>query len=637
MLNPTSAPKAPASAPLPNGGIATILPPQQQQQQQRLGGAQPVAPQQGAQQPPQAGMGDIAKIQADLRNLSATDPRTMQILTSYANGANPMVPQFLALGEIKRREAMQQQPPQPPQGTVKDKVEQAAGVMALQQAKQQQAMQAMANQAMQAPSPVPQGIPQSTMGMAGGGVTALPVRDEMFNYAGGGIVAFANPENDQVVKEKDTEEKLPSGGIKYDTERRLPTRHGKDAAGDEFMRSLANMAGSATESVGDFLKRLVNPNAEIAAKLGIPEQKPSAAPEVNIDSLMTPVSNTNLSTQPPKEKLPEGAKTPAKQLQQPGTVKTTTTPPVPAGNTVNPSKQPVSGMDQASRYLLSQLTSDELPAYKSRDALLAEAAKTRPEISANPEEGMRKLMALLGQTQEQTRARAEQGESRQSLADLSVALNQAANATRGKKGSGFADALGGFGAGYAPAVAAANQRQASRDALMLEQQTTQAKMQYELQEKERARAVGDVDKEMVHAQNYAALKDKLADNSRDAAKSYLSDERARSEGVLNRANQLEQARISAGGRSGGPEGLRLKYLDQQQDSLVAELAKISPLMKEQRAPLEAKLAIIRKELAKLTGIDTIGGNVPPPNPQGGASGGNTALYNQADAILNGKK
>jgi len=566
MLNPTSAPKAPASAPLPNGGIATILPPQQQQQQQGLGGAQPVAPQQGAQQPPQAGMGDIAKIQADLRNLSATDPRTMQILTSYANGANPMVPQFLALGEIKRREAMQQQPPQPPQGTVKDKVEQAAGVMALQQAKQQQAMQAMASQAMQAPGPVPQGIPQSTMGMAGGGVVALPVRNEMFNYAGGGIVAFANPENDQVVKEK-----LPEGA-----------------------KTPAQIA------------------AETNARKDLTREEK--------DNIINSYTNGY------------------KQFEQPGTNRTTTTPLAPSNNIVNPSKQPVSGMDQASRYLLSQLTSDELPAYKSRDVLLAEAAKTRPEVLANPEEGMRKLMALLGKTQEETRARAEQGESRQSLADLSVALNQAANATRGRKGSGIAEALGGFGAGYAPAVSAANQRQASRDALMLEQQTTQAKMQYELQEKERARAVGDVDKEMVHAQNYAALKEKYVDNKRDAAKSYLSDERTRAENELNRKNQLAVAGIQASRAGNGPEALKLKYLDQQQDSLVAELNKIPSFQKEQRAPLEAKLAIVRKELAKLTGIDTMMPNAPPAGgPSGASAGGNNPLYSQADAILNRKK
>jgi hypothetical protein len=476
-----------------NAGIVAVLPQQQMGQNQ-----------QAPQQAPQAGMGDIAKVQEELRGLPANDPRTMQILTSYANGANPMVPQFLALGEIKRRQAMQQQPPQPPQGTVKDKVEQAAGVMALQQAKQQQAMQAMASQAMQAPGPVPQGIPQSTVNMADGGVVALPVRDEMFNYAGGGIVAFA-------------------GGDK------------KQVTGD-------------------------------------------------------------------------------------------------------PSKQPESGMEQASQYLLSQIKADELPAYKSRDALLAEAAKTRPEILANPEEGMRKLLAQLGKTQEETRARAEQGESRQSLADLSVALNQAANATRGRKGSGLPEALGGFGAGYAPAVSAANQRQASRDALMLEQQTTQAKMQYELQEKERARAVGDVDKEMVHAQNYAALKDKYVDNKRDAAKSYLSDERTRAENELNRKNQLAVAGIQASRAGGGTEGLRLKYLDQQQDSLVAELNKISPFLKEQRAPLEAKLAIVRKELAKLTGIDTIGGNAPPAGgPSGASAGGNNPLYSQADAILNRKK
>jgi hypothetical protein len=48
--------------------------------------------------------------------------------------------------------------------------------------------------------------------MADGGLATLPVDPDMFNYAPGGIVAFANPENDQVVPAAVSDEAVASGG-----------------------------------------------------------------------------------------------------------------------------------------------------------------------------------------------------------------------------------------------------------------------------------------------------------------------------------------------------------------------------------------------------------------------------------------
>jgi hypothetical protein len=120
----------------------------------------------------------------------------MQVVQQYANGMNPEVPPYLALGELQRRELSQKQmataqgAQQGPQPSVKEQVEQKAGLMALQQMQQQQMAQQQAQP--RGPMPVPAGVPQpqqqpeATM-MARGGLAAVPVQ---FDFAGGGIVAF---------------------------------------------------------------------------------------------------------------------------------------------------------------------------------------------------------------------------------------------------------------------------------------------------------------------------------------------------------------------------------------------------------------------------------------------------------------
>ena len=127
-----------------------------------------------------------------------------QVIMSYANGMNPEVPPYLALGELNRRKQMEQKAAQPPQGTVKENIEQQMGVMNLQAAKQKQMAQQMAQQGAQAEMPVPPGIsqPQVQPQMEDSGVAGLPMPE--MNFGSGGIVAFANdnPE-DQLVRDEE--------------------------------------------------------------------------------------------------------------------------------------------------------------------------------------------------------------------------------------------------------------------------------------------------------------------------------------------------------------------------------------------------------------------------------------------------
>lgn len=124
-----------------------------------------------------------------------------QVVRQYANGMNPEVPPYLALGELQRRELLNKQmataqgAQQGPQPSVKEQIEQKAGLMALQQMQQQQMAQQQAQP--RGPMPAPAGVPQpeaqpEVMTAASGGLARIPVRRDMFEYAGGGIVAFAN-------------------------------------------------------------------------------------------------------------------------------------------------------------------------------------------------------------------------------------------------------------------------------------------------------------------------------------------------------------------------------------------------------------------------------------------------------------
>ena len=122
-------------------------------------------------------------------------------LKKFADGFAPdLIPPWLATGEIQaqmqRAQKMQamQGAAQGPQPSVKEQIEQKAGLMGLQQAQQRMAQQQM----LQRPpaGPVPEGTPEPEMQptdemmmAASGGLASVPVK---FNYDGGGIVAFTS-------------------------------------------------------------------------------------------------------------------------------------------------------------------------------------------------------------------------------------------------------------------------------------------------------------------------------------------------------------------------------------------------------------------------------------------------------------
>jgi len=132
---------------------------------------------------------NLVQIQERLKDLPT------QALMQIANGGSPIAPPYLALGELKRRESLmqsaqgQQAMQQGQQPSVKEQVEQAAGLAGLQKQMQAQGMQSLMAQAR--PQGVPQNIPQPERQGESEGVAGLPT-GEMYNFRNGGIVAFEN-------------------------------------------------------------------------------------------------------------------------------------------------------------------------------------------------------------------------------------------------------------------------------------------------------------------------------------------------------------------------------------------------------------------------------------------------------------
>ena len=134
---------------------------------------------------------NLIQIQEHLKDMPT------QAIMGYANGQNPMVPPYLALSEMNRRKSMEQRAAQPPQGSVKEKLEQELmQPQGITQGMPPQGMPVMSGSG--APVQTESGgqlqteAEPTSQGFAGGGLTNLPMRSERFSYAPGGIVAFAD-------------------------------------------------------------------------------------------------------------------------------------------------------------------------------------------------------------------------------------------------------------------------------------------------------------------------------------------------------------------------------------------------------------------------------------------------------------
>lgn len=228
----------------------------------------------------------------------------MQVIQQYANGMNPEVPPYLALGELQRRELAQKQmataqgAAQGPQLSVKEQVEQKAGLMAAQALQQQQMMQQMAQP--RGPMPAPAGVPQPeaqpqpTMMAARGGLARAPVR---FDFQHGGIVAFSGKEGSQVKKPLDAEAQkaIDEAQRSGDRSAMLGLLKNLAAAGYDLATLIPRAAMGVTEDLS---------NTRVGRALGVDFQLPQSAYGGNRAS-MTPMMDRISAEEPQQQSIPQ--------------------------------------------------------------------------------------------------------------------------------------------------------------------------------------------------------------------------------------------------------------------------------------------------------------------------------------------
>jgi len=138
---------------------------------------------------------------------------SIPMLQQLANGANPNIPGFLALAKMQELTKLlgHSQQAQPPQGTIKDRIEQTANTLATQGQQMQQMQQNQMQQGLGAIGPAPQNVPQPVaqpqpemmqepVMAADGGIMNSQIDPRLFNFAPGGIVSFAD---EGAVKDKE--------------------------------------------------------------------------------------------------------------------------------------------------------------------------------------------------------------------------------------------------------------------------------------------------------------------------------------------------------------------------------------------------------------------------------------------------
>jgi hypothetical protein len=387
---------------------------------------------------------NLIQVQEHLKDLP------MRVIMEYANGKSTQVPPYLALGELNRRKQMEQsaKTAQPPQGTVKDKIEQE--VTGGQPPNPMQS----AMQGQPAPMAMPQQQPQMPEGaepmpqMAGGGLTALPVGD-MFKFAaGGGVVAFAD--GDVVVDEFSAanpafyDEQLAVNRVKNEDRQRLQRQ----------------------KELDDKIKFLETAAPEVAERLKreqAPKSSQAAAP-----------AKTQQKTQQSAEYDPATA-TRRVDFMQP--------PPAPAAGI-----PAAIGMPKVPTF--------EKPDVNAYSTQLAAFKKANPGAVGSEFQG---LLDKLAQQDEEDRAKFLTQEKGRTRADFWQALIDAGESTRGQKGLGAL--FGGFGRSAIASQAKADERANAQAKMRRDQELNMAKMRAELEAARRAEARGDFEAAFKHKQD----------------------------------------------------------------------------------------------------------------------------------------
>jgi len=414
----------------------------------------------------------------------------MRAIMEYANGKNPQVPPYLALGELNRRKQMEQsaRTGTPPEGTVKDKLEkeitgQATDLMQAGAARQAQSNEQLQQSLMGQPQPVPEGTPQppqpeepmpEMQQMAAGGLTSLPTGG-MFKFAGGGgVVAFADGELvvDQAEQAaRDAKAALRQYGLRQQQQ-------------DPQGFAAAQQAAAAADAAVNEARRAAfggetGPAGAMGQSMGAPVRNAPQQAAARVQPTFSPDDQSAAET----------ARLARQNAGPPMGIASVATPPMP------PMPAPAGGGIPAA------IGMPKTPTFERPDADAYET-KLAAFKAANP--GMagsefQKLLDKIAQQDEADRARFLTQEKGRTRADFWKSLIDAGEATRGQKGLGAL--LGGFGKSAGASEAAAADRADVQAKMRRDQEMGMAKMRAELEAARRAEARGDFEGAFKHRQD----------------------------------------------------------------------------------------------------------------------------------------
>jgi hypothetical protein len=412
---------------------------------------------------------NLVQIQERLKDLPT------QAIMGYANGQNPQVPPYLALGELNRRKQMEQKAAQPPQGTVKDNIEQQVGTMEMQKMRPPQ----MPPQAPQMP---PQGAPaqpDAPMAMAAGGLARLPIRE--MNFGSGGIIAFA--EGDLVIDEAaraadSAKQKLRE----YGTLERRKDPEGYAAAQEADAAAQAAYQIAKQQYEQEMSRAGVDKAAfnkgdvgALKAQMGLNAPAPANVQQARPQPVMDP------SNQSPAET--------ARLLRQNAGIASIAAPaPAPRPQAPQATQAPQASQAPAAPAPVSpsmQLLNDEMKA-STRPTPMTEFAP--PKQTPIGEDYLKYMSEREGRNQKDEEKFKEREASR-AKRDFFQALIDSGEASRGQKGVGAL--LGGFGRSYGKAATEADDRQAAYEKVQQDRLDNSAKLKFEIANLRRAEERGD--------------------------------------------------------------------------------------------------------------------------------------------------
>ena len=406
---------------------------------------------------------NLVQIQERLKDMPT------QAIMSYANGMNPEVPPYLALGELNRRKQMEQKSVQAPTGTVKDNIEQQMGVMQLQAAKQKQMAQQMAQQGSQAQMPVPPGVPEPQMQAMpeDSGVATLPTGE--MNFGSGGIVAFANPEGKQLVEEDDD---LPLWARQTRRERRVAERKKLEEDRAKSMAAVINEGFTNPGMAND--PRLVGTTPP-AETLGTIPPPPPPKPEVRN------LPPGDIANAMPPQMMQQNAPAAPPQTQQPA----------PASPLLD---------------MLKTRIAEPAPTLPDYETERVAAAVKNPLLNMQQGKKLEEGIAGLRQGYDKQQAAFDQAEKDRARASLWQGLIEGGESTRGIRGRGLAGLGTGAGKSFLTSMEGARSRELAQQELVTQRNFNLTKMENELESARIAEAKGDFNTAYGHKLKAAEFK-----------------------------------------------------------------------------------------------------------------------------------